>query len=348
MFRVALFFLFFQFYFLHGSQGQILLQGKVVDSLSNAGLGLATITVFLKSDTSVVVYKLTDQSGTFRFPVKKLNKEAYVIVSHSGYTVYRSDLGWLDTVRTVDLGNIFLSPQNITLDELLVYSERPPILIRNDTVEFNANSFKTLPSDLLEDLIRKFPGLEIGSDGSIMFNGRAVNRITVDGREFFGRDPKIATKNLPAIIVDRVQIYDDPDERLRNPELQSGELGLVLNLKIKKSYRGALFGKLYAGVGSVDRYQIGAILNTFRDTLQVSLLSFRNNLDKAGFDYDEILTMGGFERSGYSSMSLSNNGGLTLDGISFGGNGDGIIDSRTAGLNINNEFVSNIADLCPV
>jgi hypothetical protein len=151
----------------------------------------------------------------------------------------------------------------------------------NDTIEFNASAFKTLPTALVEDLLKKLPGIDIDERGNIKMNGQKVNRILVDGKRFFGDDPRMATRNLPSNIVDKVQVTDDKDEIALNNDGNMSSIGKIINLTLKKNIKKILFGKLGSGVGTDGRYDINGILNSFRDTLQISLLGFRNNINKS-------------------------------------------------------------------
>src|SRR5262249_13841544 len=143
-------------------------------------------------------------------------------------------------------------------------------------------------------------------------NGRKVNRMLVEGKEFFGSDPKIASKNLPADLIDKVQVTDDKEELQRNPDLTPGEVGQVINLKLKKAIKQGWFGKLYAGAGTNDRFEGGGIVNMFRDTLQVSLLGYTNNLSRSGFSIQDVLNIGGFSRNNIGAIGINSDGGFSI------------------------------------
>ncbi|MGB8191226.1 MAG: outer membrane beta-barrel protein [Chitinophagaceae bacterium] len=315
------------------SQGTI--KGKIVDSLNRQPLGLATITVFKANDTSLITYRLSTPEGEFKVPGLPLDIECRVVISFSGYRVMRQTFTLSKEKELLELDTIRLAPDGKSLDEVLVIAERPPVSVRKDTIEFNASAFKTLPTALVEDLLKKLPGVQIDADGNIVVNGKRVNRILVDGKEFFGNDPKMATRNLPANMIDKVQVTEDKDEAELNPDKPKGDLGQVINLRLKKGVKQGWFGKAYAGAGTDDLYEAGSIINLFRDTLQVSLLGFTNNLNRAGFGFNDIRQLGGFERSGINMMMMNSNGGVAVNGISFGGTGEGINRSTGTGFNMN-------------
>ncbi len=147
----------------------------------------------------------------------------------------------------------------------------------------------------------------------------------------------MATRNLPANIIDKVQVTNDEQELEQFPDKAKASIGQVVNLKLKKGIKKGWFGKAYAGGGTDDRYEAGTILNLFRDTLQVSILGFANNLNRPGFGFSDVRKLGGFDRSGISAISTVN-GGLTINGISFGATGEGVQTSAGAGFNLNYVF----------
>jgi hypothetical protein len=324
-------------FFLIGKlSAQGIIKGKLVDSAQKP-LALATVTVFKASDTAIITYRLTNPEGEFKVPGLPLNLNCRVIVSYSGYEAFRKEFT-LTSDAPLDLGTIVLGSSIRSLDEVLVFSERPPVVIKKDTIEFNASSFKTLPTALVEDLLRKLPGVQVDAEGNIMANGKKVNRILVDGKAFFGDDPKMATRNLPANVIEKVQVTEDKDEAARNTDGDLTNIGQVINLTLKKGIKKGWFGKAYAGAGTKDRYEIGAIANVYRDTMQLSLIAFSNNVNRSGFSFKEVQDLGGFNRSGFNSMMVTTRGGNTgfaLNGISFGGIDQGISRSTGAGFNLN-------------
>lgn len=324
------------------SQGTF--RGKIVDSAANTPLGFATITVFKAADTVIITYRLSSPDGEFKVPGLPLGLNCRAVISFSGYGVYRKEFILTGDQPVLNAGTVYMSSNAKSLDEVLVISERPPVVIKKDTIEFNASSFKTLPNALVEDLLKKLPGVMVDRDGNITVDGKPVNRILVDGKTFFGDDPKMATRNLPANVIDKVQVTDDKEEMMRNGDDNPNNVGKVVNITLKKGVKKGWFGKLYAGAGSNDLYETGGIANVYRDTLQVSILGYMNNLNRPGFSYSELLSAGGFDRVRSNSASNStsiwnNNGGsgVSINGINFGGsqNFGGISTSKGAGFNLN-------------
>jgi hypothetical protein len=330
------------------SFSQATLKGKLIDSTAKIPLGLATATVFKASDTAIITYRLSNPEGDFKIPGLPFDVKCRVVVSYSGYIGYRKEFTVRSDQPVLDLGTVYMSPASVAMQEVVVYAERPPVVIKKDTVEFNASAFKTLPNALVEDLLKKLPGVQVDKDGNIMVNGKPVNRILVDGKTFFGDDPKMASRNLPSQVIDKVQVTDDKEEMLRNGDDNANNVGKVINLTLKKGIKKSMFGKAYAGGGGGPqggRYEMGAIANIFRDTLQVSVMGYSNNLNRPGFSVTDMRQTMGISRSIETMGGNSNNNNNTsnfgssfsINDINFGGesrNG-GITKSDGVGININ-------------
>ncbi len=327
------------------AQGSV--KGKLVDAGTQKPLYMATVTVFQAQDTSLVTYRLSAEDGSFKLPGLAANLPYRILVSFSGYAVHRQPFLIKADSLDMDLGIITMHPAATQLDEVLVIAERPPMVIRRDTVEFNANAFKTLPNAMVEDLLKKLPGVQVDKQGNIMVNGKRVNRILVDGKNFFGSDPKMASRNLPSNVIDKIQVTDDKDELLERGDDNLNNVGKVINLTFKKGVKKGMFGKAYGGGGSGingGRYEAGAIANIFRDTLQVSLLGYTNNLNRPGFGWADLMQTGGLQRNrdvsggGNNNTNNSNFGStISINGINFGGMSrmGGVTTSNGLGFNLN-------------
>ena len=316
--------------------------GKVFSS-DKKPLALTTVTVFNANDTSIITYRMTNDNGEFKIPNLPLNKPLRLLATYSGFDAFRKEFSFTGDSLLVHFDSIMMLPTSKNLDEVIVVAERPPVMMKNDTIEFNANAFKTLPNALVEDLLKKLPGVRVDANGNITVNGKPVNKILVDGKAFFGDDPKMATRNLPANAIDKVQVVDDKEQALLNGDNNTSNVGKVVNITLKKGFKKGAFGKLYAGGGTQDRYELGGIVNAFRDTLQVSVLGYSNNLNRPGFSYSELMNAGGLKRSNSNRNNNStstwngmNGGTISINGVNFGGSpGFGIATSNGAGFNLN-------------
>lgn len=313
------------------------ISGSLVDSVDlKKTLNYATISVFKAGDSVLTTYKLSDDKGVFKIPNLQLDVKYRLVINAWQYKIYRKEVLLTADKPDVDLGKLFLTSGTNQLNEVVIMAERPPIIVRKDTIEFNAESFKTLPSAVVEDLLKKLPGVAVAADGSIQVNGKSVSKILVDGKEFFGGDQQIATKNLPSNIIDKVMISDDPEAKRRDPDVTAGNVPQIINLKLKKAIKSGAFGKIYAGGGARSLGEAGGIMNFFRDTTQVSILGYANNVNKPGFNMSDIMRIGGFDRAGVNSMMVNSEGAFSLNGISFGGAmSGGVQKSAGGGANFN-------------
>lgn len=311
------------------SQSRGLVKGKIVDSASNSALELATVAVLNASDTSLISYTLTLKTGEFALHNLPSGKDLKLLVTFVSHESYRK-LFRLDKGSTLDFGEIKLAGKGRMLGEIRVRAEVTPVVVKKDTVEFSAEAFKTPPNAVVEELLKRLPGMQVDMDGTITVNGKTINKLLIGGKRFFANDPKIASKNLDAILVDKVQVYDDRDD---DPDhlIPDSKVGKIINLKLKKAIKRSTFGKVKAGGGTRDRFDGGLLYNMFRDTLQVSLIGVGNNLNRTGFSTQDLMGMGGFNRSGTDNLY---NGTVSTGGRSYGG----IQTVGSGGLNINNDY----------
>lgn len=222
------------------------IRGFVLDSTDHHPLVSATIYAGRPGDSTIIALGFTDSKGSFTLKNVSRNEDILFRVFYTGYTRYHRLLKDIKS-DTLNLGKIFLSMNSNALNEVTVTGERPPIAIKGDTVEFNASSFKTRPNSVLAGLLKKLPGVDVGNDGSITANGQKVDKILVNGKKFFGDDPKIALQNLPAAIVDKVQVTDTKtrEEEITGKPAEGNTK--TINITLKKGKDHGFFGRAYAG-----------------------------------------------------------------------------------------------------
>ncbi len=306
------------------------IKGKITD---NEGRSLGSATVYLEkpADSSLVTYTISKENGDFRLvgnsPVPKLN----IYVSYAGYKPYIDSV----PVRNKDLGTLKLKLADNQLDEISITARRAPVSIKTDTLEFNAASFKTREDANLEAVLKELPGVDVDSEGNITVNGKPVSRILVNGKEFFGDDPKIATKNLPKEIIDKIQVVDTKTKSEEFTGKEGDSENKTINITIDEDKNRGFFSRLTAGGGTNDRYELSAISNYFKDDLRMSLLASSNNINSSGFTFDEVYDAMG--RNAYS-IARNSNGSFSINGNSFGGGGSGITETDNIGFSLVNEW----------
>ncbi|HET8884733.1 MAG TPA: outer membrane beta-barrel protein [Salinimicrobium sp.] len=310
--------------------------GTVLEKGTNLPLEAATVYVEKVKDSALVTYTISDLEGNFVLE-GSTEDDLRLLIAYTGFAPY-SKLIQRDA-EAVDLGNIILEPVSSELSEVTITANRAPVTVKNDTLEFNAASFNTRPDANLEDVMKKLPGVEVDSQGNITVNGKPVTRILVNGKEFFGNDPKIATKNLPKEIIDKIQVVDTKTKAQEFTGEEGDSENKTINITIDEDKSKGYFSRLTAGGGTDERYELSGIGNYFKDELRVSILASSNNINSSGFSFDEVFDMMG-RNGGVRSISMSDNGSFSINGASFGSDG-GITKSETAGVNIVNEWDGN-------
>ena len=304
----------------------ITIKGKITD---NQDFALESATIYLTSvkDSTVVDYTISNKNGIWEIKTKKIATPVFLKVSYVGLANYKKEFKSLEEDK--DFGIIKLADLATELSEVVIQSEIPPIRIKKDTLEFNAASFKTRPDANVESLLKQLPGVAIDTDGKITVNGKEVNQILVNGKPFFDKDGQIAIKNLPAEIIEKVQVSDTKTKKEELAGKNASGDNSSINLTIKKDKNKGFFGKIMGGYGSDERYESSAIVNYFKNKMKVSVLASSNNINASGFSLNEIFdSMGGGRNSGAVSLYLN----------SGPGNSTGITRSDMVGFNYADEW----------
>jgi len=261
------------------AQNRVSIKATVVDSLSKQPIGFATIAVLRIQDSSLVSYTITDKTGNFALHNLNISQPSRLLVSCVGYRSRHIALDAKKGETLIDLSEITLASK--ILKEVTIKAERTPVVIKKDTIEFDAEAFKVRPNAVVEDLLKKLPGVQVDHSGGITVNGKNVTKIKIDGKDFFANDPKIATRNLDADMISKVQVYDD---RENDPDHLQPDyaVGKIINLKFKKALKKSTFGRASVAGGTEDRYQGSAFVNRFEDALQLSARGNSDNLSNTG------------------------------------------------------------------
>ena len=296
----------------------------------------ATVSITKTGNTKPYKYALSSADG-------KVNIEK---IAHGKYTLRAELLGYktyskeLEIKAYTDLGTIKMEEDKQVLDAASVSATGNPIIIKKDTVEYNASSFKTTENDMLIDLLKKLPGIEVGDDGTVTSNGESISKITIGGKTFFLDDPQLATQNLPAKIVEKIKVVRKKSEQAEFTGIEDGNEEQVIDLTVKKGMMNGLMGNLSAGGGkdlprsgnnaiSEDfRYQSGVFLGRFTEKSNLSFILNGNNTNNRGATDISGNMMGGM-MGGMGGGGMRGGGG---GGGGFGG-GSGITSTWMAGLN---------------
>ncbi len=255
------------------------LRGSIVDAATGEGLIQASLRVLAAKDSAVVKAAVTNAQGRFSIDVKP---GKYIIeASYVGYATQTRQFNMGDAARTIK--PFALAESAIALKEATVTGIRTPMKVMEDTVEFAAESYKTQPNAVVEDLLKRLPGVEVSSDGKITANGQEISKILVDGKEFFSDDPTVASRNLPVNIVEKLQVVNRKSDLARMTGVDDGEEETVINLTVKKGMHNGWFGNAEAGYGTDDRYKANFTVNRFWNGNQITFLGSANNVNEPGF-----------------------------------------------------------------
>lgn len=312
------------------------------DSSSGEPLGYATVSLTKAGASSAFKYALTSDKG--KAVLEKVAAGKYTFKAELlGYKAFTKEITVKDDLN---LGTIKVDPDKQVLDAASVSATGNPIVIKKDTVEYNASSFKTTDNDVLEDLLKKLPGVEVSEDGSVTANGQTISKITIDGKTFFLDDPQLASKNIPAKIVDKVKVVQKKSDQAQFTGIDDGQEETVIDLSIQKGMMNGVFGNVMAGAGhdwpqntsygdGDWRYQGAAFAGRFTDKSQLSLILNGNNTNNRGFN----------DLAGSMMRGMRGGGGGMGRGQGGWGQSNGISTSWMGGVNGSWTLFDNKMDL---
>jgi hypothetical protein len=306
-------------FFLSASAQKVsgLVKGSLQDSVSGTALEDATVSVMRLPDSTLISFTLSRNNGSFE--IKNLDAGDYqLVVSFTGLRTFKRSFAISASHLVQDYGTIALQRADKALDEIVIVEA--PVKVSGDTVSFKADAFKTKPNATVEDLLKKLPGMQVDRDGTVRAQGENVQKVYVDGKEFFSNDPKLATKNLTAEMVDRVEVYDDMSEQAKFNGIDDGSRSKAINLKLKKDKKKGLFGRAHAGYGSEQRYDAGLTANYFKGATQANVIAKSNNTSNVGFTLTDMMGMFGSGGMTGGGMNVSGGGGGAM---MMGGGGGG-------------------------
>ncbi|MGC4103241.1 outer membrane beta-barrel protein [Ferruginibacter sp.] len=320
-------------------------KGTVIDSATKKPIDKAVVGLVVKSNTADTTYGFTNEKGEFSFDIVPASNFS-VIITNSGFSPVAKFVPVKQQEKTINIGTVILASRATLLDEVVV--ESAPIIVKEDTVEYRADAFKTKEGAVVEDLLKKLPGIDVDKDGNVKAQGKSVTRVKVNGKDFFGGDVKTATKELPANIVDKIQVIDDYGDQATVSGIKDGDPDKVINIQLKKDKNKGFFGRATVGAGTEDRYQASFNGNYFNNNKQLSLVANSNNTNASLFNFS-----GGGNRGMSSMMStgmsiMSDAGGAgnlrALGDISqFNGSSAGISSTNSLGLNFRDQWGKRIS-----
>lgn len=300
----------------------ITVTGKVIEADTKQPILQASVRLLSLPDSTYTAGVATLTNGSFTLP--KVAAGKYVLhITYIGLQAQYVPLQLNANNQNRNVGTIALESDAILLQEAVVTAEAPPVTVRADTTEYAASAYRVPEGAMLEELVKKLPGAEVSEDGKITVNGKEIKKIMVDGKEFFTDDPKVAMKNLPVNMVEKVKAYDKKSDMARITGIDDGDEETVLDLTVKKGMKQGWIGNLIAGYGNKDRYEAGGMLSRFQDDSSLSIIGSMNNTNNKGFSEfgDAGQGLGGGAGSGITTArSLGINYAKDTEKLQIGGN----------------------------
>lgn len=318
----------------------IILKGKINDKDDSKAIVGATVQAMLGQDSANAQMVVTDNKG--RFEIKNLTA--------GNYTITITSSGYEKIIQKINLQASNKEPIPFTLTklskllgEITITSKTPPVKQKGDTVEFSASQFKVNPDATAEDMIRKLPGITVDKNGNVTSGGDQVRKVTVDGRDFFGDDATAALRNLPAEVIDKIQVFDRLSDQAAFTGFDDGNSTKSINIVTKGGMRNGQFGRIFAGAGTDGRYQAGGNVSLFKNNRRLSIVGLSNNINQQNFATQDLL--------GVTSSSTGGNRGGGRGGPrggggnNFGGNNGGnFLVGQQNGISNTNAIGLNYSD----
>jgi len=324
-----------------------IIKGTVIDTVEKTNLGRSVIALIRYHDSVLVTFTRTDQEG--KFELKQIPAGRFLLMaSHPSFADYVDEIT-LTADEVKQLGNIMLTPKAKLLEAVIVQQNRA-IVIKGDTIEYNADSFKVHTGANVRELLANLPGFQVDKDGQIIARGKKVEKILVDGEEFFTDDPAVVAENLRADAIDKVQSFDKKSDQAAFTGVDDGQRINTVNLVLKEGRKKEYFGKLSAAGGTEERTSNEAMINYFKGKKKASVYGIFSNTGKVNLDWDELNRFGG--AGDFSESSTTMSGGIISmsvggdnDFVDFGSSmyaGEGIPQSLKAGAHFSNKWNNDV------
>ncbi len=308
------------------------LSGRLFDDQVHP-LTAGTVVLLNPADSTMEFFGITNAQG--QFEIRNIKRGAYLLqASFMGFRTFYNPVT-LPRPEGSNVGDIVMMPLPVGLEGAEVVGEVVPLQISGDTVVYNAAAFKTRPDAMTEELLKKLPGVEVDRAGNIKALGEDVNTVYVDGKEFFGSDPKVATRNIPADAINKVKVYDKKSDESEFTGIDDGTRNKTVNLELKDDKKKGVFGDVLAGYGSGQHYKASGKVYRFTDKIQMAGLGMINNVNEYGFSFSDYLDFSGgiaAMRGGSGSAKITLGGDNSFP-INFGQPVDGLATSGAGGLN---------------
>ena len=336
--RSVLLVLFFSLGALIAKSQNISLKGIIADKTDKSAIVGATVKLVSLRDSAQTKLVVTDKNGNFVF--NNLNA--------SGYRLYISFTGYEKVEQRVNLQASNITPLSFSLakvatelGDVTVVAKAAPARQKGDTTEYSAGQFKVNPDATAEDMIKKLPGVTVGRDGTVTAMGEQVRKVTVDGKDFFGDDATAALKNLPASVIDKIQVFDRLSDQAQLTGFDDGNSVKTVNIVTKSGIKNGQFGRIYAGAGTDSRYAAGGNVSFFKGDRRLSLVANFNNINQQNFASQDLLGVTSSGGGGGRGGGRGGMGGGGADNFNVG-QSNGISKTNAVGINFSNVYAKKL------
>lgn len=320
------------------AQNNYYVKGSVLDTASGTALKNASITLLNSKDSTLVKFTRADSKGDFSLNTLK-EGNFILLLTYPDFADYVETFSLSAAKPEKDFGKLKMILKARLLEEVIVKGTAAQMTIKGDTTEFNAAAFNIEANSKVEDLLKQLPGIQVDKDGKITAHGQAVNKVLVDGEEFFGDDPTLVTKNIRGDMVDKVQLYDKKSDQATFTGIDDGERTKTINIKLKEDKKQGYFGKLDGGAGNDEFNQGQAMINVFKGKRKFSAYGTFGNTGKTGLGWQDN------NKYGTSNIQVVE-GGIMISGgqdsglDSYNGkyDGEGIPLVRSGGLHYDSKW----------
>lgn len=318
------------------SQGKV--SGTITDVKTKELIEFAAVAVLNQKDV-IIATAVTDSAGNFKF--ESLPTGIYYLqITFVGYETFKSDIFSINPSQSEkNFGNIKIKQEAATLKEVTVESKQIRVQQNGDTIQYNADAYKTHPDATTEDLVNKMPGVSSDNSGNVTVNGEQVKQVLVDGKPFFGDDPGMALKNLPAEVVSQIQVFDKLSDQAQLTGFDDGNSSKTINIITRPGKNNGEFGKIYGGYGADDagdnHYIGGGNINLFEGNRRISILGLSNNVNQQNFSSQDLIGVG----SGGGGRGGGGGGGQ-----GGGGSANNFLVNQQGGISTTNALGFNYSD----
>ncbi|MCJ0742132.1 outer membrane beta-barrel family protein [Pedobacter montanisoli] len=312
------------------------IKGIVEDVAAKVKLTNATISILNAKDSTL--YKFTRAAADGSFALNNLKHGNFILLlTYPEYVDYVNPFTLSNEQNHIDLKSIDMKLKSKLLNEVIIKGQATAIKIKGDTTEFNAAAYTIQPNDKVEDLLKKFPGLQVDANGKITAQGKAVEKVLVDGEEFFGDDPTLVTKNLRADMVDKVQLFEKSSDQAAFTGVDDGQKKQTLNIVLKEDKKQGYFGKAEAGYATQDFYVLQGMFNKFKNKEKVAAYVTSSNTNRTGLGWEDAGKYGSMS----GNMEMTSDGGMIMystDDIGSQFWGEGLPKSTNGGFHYENKW----------